>query len=196
MSVAIARAASSAPDRTRASSSTSSTPLVSRSSRWPSDRNAQSGPRGLQHLDERVLVVPRRRVHRQERRLVDGQQVLVLVEDGHVDGHGRLVPRRPPEEDVLLRRARGRWARACARSRRRRSRRTMACARVRLVRWSWPWTKTSSRCPATSGGTRNDGHDATPRRTPGRAAARWQDARASATANAALMAERSHAPMV
>ena len=32
--------------------------------------------------------------------------------------------------------------------------RTMACARVRLVRLSWLWTKTSIRCPATSGGTR------------------------------------------
>ena len=33
--------------------------------------------------------------------------------------------------------------------------RTMACARVRLVRCSWLCTKTSTRWPATSGGTRN-----------------------------------------
>jgi hypothetical protein len=35
-----------------------------------------------------------------ERRLVDGDEVLVLVQDGDVDGHRRLVPRRPPQQDL------------------------------------------------------------------------------------------------
>ena len=48
-------------------------------------------------------MVAGRRMHGQERWLVDREEVRVLVDDGHVRGHGILVPGRSPEEDVLFR---------------------------------------------------------------------------------------------
>ncbi len=67
-----------------------------------SERDELAGPRVLQDPDERVLVVARGRVHRQERGLVHGEDVLVLVGNRHVHRHRLLVPRRPPEEHLLL----------------------------------------------------------------------------------------------
>ena len=58
--------------------------------------------RCLKHLDDRVPVVSRRRVHWQKRRLVDRQQVFVFVEHREIDGGGCLVPGGAPEQDVLI----------------------------------------------------------------------------------------------
>jgi len=41
-------------------------------------------------------------MHREHRRLVDREHVVVLVEHRNVARNGRLVPRWPPEEDLLL----------------------------------------------------------------------------------------------
>ena len=41
-------------------------------------------------------------MHREKRRLVDRQQVFVLVEHREVDGGWRLVPGGAPEQDVLI----------------------------------------------------------------------------------------------
>ncbi len=67
------------------------------------EREEHTGSLVLEKLDERVAVVARGRVHREVRGLVDGEQVIVFVEDFDLGRHRRLVPSGAPEQYSLLR---------------------------------------------------------------------------------------------
>ncbi len=55
---------------------------------------AQLGAARHQRVDQRVVPVTRRRVHHEAGRLVDDEQVLVLVDDGEGNVGGKEVARR------------------------------------------------------------------------------------------------------
>ena len=141
------------PARLRA---TTIRPLVSLSSRCTMPARGSSAARGIarqQAVEQRAAPVARRRMHHQAGRLVDHQQVLVLVQHGqrHRLGPEGLALRRRPQLDrapaspawTVARRS-GRRTRRRPRPCRRRSAAAGSCARTRAPA---PPSARSSRWP-------------------------------------------------
>ena len=106
------RAASSRRGRARCSSSyasseraTTSSPDVSRSRRWTIPGRSSSPPVGAgerERLRERAAGVPGRRMHDDTGRLVDDEEMLVLVRDRRARAARRRAPRQPAGGSIAI----------------------------------------------------------------------------------------------